>query len=363
MKKLFYNINSFFNRKLELNENLIGQLKNEKLNILDIGASGSYHVNKFNIFFSKYPNVSTIIKFDEINRIEQSVSDKVYDDYLWSENTSMNFYTTYNKVSSSFYKPNQKNLQDFVNFTDHVVIDEQKKKLKKLDDIEFDFNFDFIKIDAEGSEFEILKGAEKSIKKNLGFEIEQQFIERFENSPSYQIISEHIDKLGYEVFLMNTESWKKKNSYTNINTNLKLVWADFLYFLKYENFKNLVLEHKNREIIIIKQIILFLMYNLHNEAKSLIDKLLKDDLISINFYDDLKKFLLLNLESNTKIILNSFLQLLFSILILFIGIFISRYRANSLNYFNKCFRNFFHLISKLTRFKGEKNSVTHDLNF
>ena len=44
-----------------------------------------------------------------------------------------------------------------------------------------------------------------------------------------------------------------------------------------------MLEHKNREIIIIKQIILFLMYNLHNEAKSLIDKLLKDDLISINF--------------------------------------------------------------------------------
>ena len=51
-----------------------------------------------------------------------------------------------------------------------------KKKLKKLDDIEFDFNFDFIKIDAEGSEFEILKGAEKSIKKSLDLKLNNSLL-------------------------------------------------------------------------------------------------------------------------------------------------------------------------------------------
>ena len=75
------------------------------------------------------------------------------------------------------------------------------------------------------------------------------------------------------------------------------------------------------------------------------------------------KLIKANLASNTKIISFSLFQLIFSIPILLIGIFYSRYRINSFNYFNKCFRNFFYLISKITRFKGEKNSVTHDLNF
>lgn len=363
MKKLFYSINNFFNQKLKLTDTHLAKLINEKITILDVGASGSYHVNKFNNFFSSYSKVSTIIKFDEISRIEQSISDKVYGDYLGATNTSQNFYTTYNKVSSSFFKPHQKNLQDYVNFTDHVVIDEQKKELKKLDDIKFDLSFDFAKIDAEGSEYEILKGAENSFKNILGFEIEQQFIERYENSPSYEVISTYLDKLGYEVFLVNSESWKKKLSYTNINTNLKLVWADFLYFLKYEKFRNLITENSNKEIIILKQLILFLMYNLHHEAKSLIDNLLKDNLINTDFYNELNKLIKVNLTSNTKIILFSLFQLIFSILILLIGIFYSRYRIGSFNYFNKCFRNFFYLISKITRFKGEKNSITHDLNF
>lgn len=363
MKKLFYIINNFFNQKLKLPDIYLAKLINEKMNILDVGASGSYHVNKFNNFFSSYSNISTIVKFDEISRIEQSMNDKVYGDFLWSANVSQSFYTTNNTVSSSFYKPHQKNLQSFINFTDHVVVNKQKKECRKLDDIKFDLSFDFAKIDAEGSEYEILKGAENSLKNILGFEIEQQFIERYENAPSYEVISAYLEKLGYEVFLVNSESWKKKLSYTNINTNLKLVWADFLYFLKYEKFKNLITEHNNKEIIILKQLILFLMYNLHHEAKSLLDNLFKDGLINNDLYDELNKLIKTNLSSNIKIILFSLSQLIFSIPILIMGIFYSRYRINSFNYFNKCFRNFFYLISKLTRFKGKKNSVTHDLNF
>lgn len=363
MKKLFYSINNLFNQKIKLDNTSLAKLINHKIVILDIGASGSYHVNKFNNFFAKYENISIVVKFDEITRIGQSNDDKVYGDFLWSENTSQKFYITYNKVSSSFFKPNQKNLQDFINFTDHVVIDEQTKDLKRLDDIKFDLFFDFIKIDAEGSEYEILKGGENTIQKSLGFEIEQQFIERYQNSPKYQVISEHLEKLGFEVYLINSESWKKKMSYTNVNTNLKLVWADFLYFLKYDKFKNLLTNNKDKEIIILKQIVLFSMYNLHHESKLLTDKLLKDNLIDVNFHNELNELIKLNLSSNLKIILYSFLQLLFSILILFVGVFFSKYRSNSFTYFNKCFRNFFFLLSKITRFKGEKNSVTHDLNF
>ena len=208
MKKIFYKINNFFLNKLKISYNLSKKLGDEKLCILDVGASGYYYVNKFNYFFSNL-KISKVIKFDEKNKIFHNESDENYDNFLWSEDTTKNFYVTANKVSSSLFIPNHNKLKDFLNFENHIVVEKKEVKLKKLDNFNFGSTVDFVKIDAEGSELEILKGGKIKLNDSLGFEVEQQYLERFISSPNFFEVSKYFYDLGYELFVINNNLEKK----------------------------------------------------------------------------------------------------------------------------------------------------------
>ena len=361
MKKIFYSINKFFLNKLKINQIFSKELNQDKINILDIGASGNFNINKFNNFFS-HLNIAKIIKFDEESKIVKDKNDIIYDKFLWSEDTTKKFYITNNHVSSSFYKPNTEILKDFANFTDHVIIEEKDEKVNKLDNFDFDMEINFVKIDAEGAELEILKGGKNILKNCFGFEIEQQFISRFVDSPKYFEVSRYLDELGYELMILNTESWKKKIEYSNIRSNVRLVWADFIYFLPYKSLIKIINNSPNSQIIILKYLSLLLLYNLHDEAKSTIDKLLLDKVINNEFHTELKDFIKHNLDTNFKLTFIDFIQFLFSLFIVTAGLFSSKYRTNSIKYFKQSLRKFLLSLSKIFRFKGEKNSITHDLN-
>lgn len=363
MKKIFYLINKFFFNKLKINQIFLKEFNQDRICILDIGASGNSNVNKFNIFFSHSSgNIAKIIKFDDENKIIKDKNDIVYDNFLWSEDKTKKFYITNNQVSSSFYRPNKEVLKDFLNFTDHVVLEEKDKKVNKLDNNNFNLEINFAKIDAEGAELEVLKGGKNILKNCYGFEIEQQFISRFIDSPKFFEVSKYLDELGYELLVLNTESWKKNTRYSNIRTNIKLVWSDFIYFLSYKSLIKIINNNSNPKIILLKYLSLLLLYQLHDEAKSTIDKLLLDKVINHELHTELKDFIKSNLDSNIKLISIDFIQFLFSLFTLIIGMFSSKYRSNSIKYFKQSIRKLLLSFSKIFRFKGEKNSITHDLN-
>ena len=77
-------------------------------------------------------------------------------------------------------------------------------KMKKLDDIKIDNKIGFIKIDVEGHELEVIKGAKKYIEKHkpvLLVEIEK----RHTNKPVDETIN-YINKLGYECFYVKNNN-------------------------------------------------------------------------------------------------------------------------------------------------------------
>ena len=107
---------------------------------------------------------------------------------------------------------------------------------------------------------------------------------------------------------------------------------------------------------------MLLLYNLHDEAKFIINKLLNDNIISNDLHAELDKFINLNLDSSVKIICLDILQLFFSFIIFIFGIFIPKYRTKCISYFYFNLRKLFYSFSNFFRFKGLNKSITHDLN-
>ena len=72
---------------------------------------------------------------------------------------------------------------------------------------------DFIKLDVQGSEMDVLKGAEKTLQRGVEFIlIETQLIEYNKGAPMFLTLVNYMDSIGYEVFdiwEMHYQPWAK----------------------------------------------------------------------------------------------------------------------------------------------------------
>ena len=84
---------------------------------------------------------------------------------LWNIDTEKTLYITNHPFCSSLFKPNEayKNY-DFPNFIQRTINKTETVKVTTLDSM--DVQPDFIKIDTQGSEYEILEGAKNTIEKH-----------------------------------------------------------------------------------------------------------------------------------------------------------------------------------------------------
>ena len=139
--------------------------------------------NFFNIFLFE-PDQRAITSY--VSSKDKNLNLKIFDKGLWKNKTKKYFYQFSNQASSSFFEPNLKKLSSYnlgINLY-HV----EKKILSEvdcLDSLLFNYNVDFIKLDTEGADYEILLGAKKSLDQCLGIVVESQFFERYLNTKSF----------------------------------------------------------------------------------------------------------------------------------------------------------------------------------
>ncbi len=358
IKNLFHNIDKIFLKKISLTMILEQMLINNKLSILDIGAVGISEKNKFNYSINK--NFTKIYKVDDNLNKSNNNKDIYINDLFWSEEKKMDFNITKNLVSSSLYKPNDKILKNFINYDQHSIISVKSVATKKIENEKKIDNFDFLKIDAEGAELEILKGCGDKINDVIGVEIECQFIERYVESPLFDEVHSFLKNKGFELYLINSENWIRNKNYTNSLSNHKVIWADFVYFKKIEHIERLISLKKDANILE-KIIILLVMYRFYDEAIFLLNEMYNKSLLSENLKKDLSSFISANKDSNIKIFFKSLLHLFFSILTLVITFFIRNYRKQGIIFFKQSFRKFFYVLGDLFKVGDEDVNVTKDL--
>ena len=191
--------------KSDDHKNLVSKLlATNKLVALDVGAQGGFFnasifPKRYNSFFD--PIVVEPIESEAKKLMQQNY--KVISKGLWSTNCNKKLYVLGKRPgSSSMFKPS-KNGYDLYNFKkkDFPIFDISqeisvecvtiKDSLKELNTS----YLDFLKIDTQGSELEILKGLGEY--RPLVMKIEVQVVAMYENVPNWSELLNYLYKINY----------------------------------------------------------------------------------------------------------------------------------------------------------------------
>ena len=234
--------------KSENYSNLVSKLLlNEKIVTLDVGAQGGFNENifpkKYNDFFS--PIMVEPIK-DEADKLRKE-NYKVISKGLWSNNCVKKLYIMKKRLgSSSLYKPNKDayalydlKKKNYPSFEVSNEIDIECTTIKEsLNNLNIK-KLDFLKIDTQGAEIEILKGLGNYLP--LLLKIEVQIVPMYENIPDWSELINHLYKLNYM-----TCEWEEIGNHATHSP----VEMDMLFIPNYLNHagKELIMSRKNKFI-------------------------------------------------------------------------------------------------------------------
>ena len=234
------------NNAYDFQNNIEVLLENKKLIGLDVGAQGGFNSDKY--FPKKYNKYFESILVDPLkNSFNGEESKFTINKGLWSSRGERKLYILNKRPqSSSMYEPNRDSLEiyDFKE-KDFHLFDVSKTEMVECDTLssslkELNINtLDYLKIDTQGAELEILKGLESF--RPLIIKCEVQIFPMYKKEPCWTEVTELLYKLGYIV-----SDWKKIGSHsTRAPVEMDMIFIpNFLI----ESGKKLIFE-KKREFI------------------------------------------------------------------------------------------------------------------
>ena len=94
---------------------------------------------------------------------------------------------------------------------------------------------DFIKLDVQGAELPILRGAEEFLRRCVvGLEIEVEFLPLYHGQPLFGDVDAYVQSLGFELFELRPTQWSYVDGEGG-QTRGQLAFADALYFRSFES--------------------------------------------------------------------------------------------------------------------------------
>ena len=267
------------------NKFMISDLINNKtpLVICDVGASPvdptlfiDELFKKVNCFLYGFePNEN---EFKKLNSSDK----KKYFNYAVGNGQNETLNICHAPGMSSILEPDFEYLKLFHGFSEWAkVIKKVKVQTKKLDDINFDKKIDFLKIDVQGYEYEVIKNGNNIIKDCLIVQLETSPIPLYKNEKSFAQVCLQLENLGFQLHSfnkMNTRCFKpfilQNNVYLGLNHLFQL---DCVFIKKLNLLDNLDLEQLKKIALIL--FYSFKSYDLVDYIISKISKLEKNEII------------------------------------------------------------------------------------
>ena len=208
---------------------------------------------------------------------------RIYYTALWNEKRSIDFFVTKADRLCSCLAPNRKVLDEFPETERFDVLRKIVLPANTLDNVLINStdegvgitNPDFIKLDTQGTELNILKGMNDTLNRSVfGVEIEVEFIEMYLGQPLFYKVDEFMQSKGFQLFDMNKLYWRRKTG-LGFDENMRgqIIHADALYFRKPDIYMDILkssgVELKAR---LLKAVAIALFFGYSDYAICLIDK-------------------------------------------------------------------------------------------
>ena len=207
--------------------------KGAQITAIDGGATGSKMYEEFDgwpndrwLVVGFDPSDSAVLDSDQNSNLEMhrvALSDRV--------GTSL-LYETRIGGASSFFAPNKEYLKDWSKFhSDGLeVVDTHEVETVTLDSLfEGDTRtIDYIKLNVQGAELAILKGASSHLNSTMGIQLEVSFVDHYSNTPGFGDIDRFMRTNGFILFdIRKTNHVQRKRRRTASATNFGPRTADF----------------------------------------------------------------------------------------------------------------------------------------
>jgi FkbM family methyltransferase len=243
----------------------------DSIGLIDVGAAGDVEprwkkIEHFIEYFGFEPDARSLSELE--NKANNLKRRKLFDTALWDHEESIDFNLCVKPQVSSHFTPNFDWLDNFP--------DKQRFDIKKqlslecipLDNLDIEPS-DFIKIDVQGGELSVLKGAANTLNKILGAEVEVEFLQIYQGQPLFGEICDFMSSFGFEfIDFTNICRWER-NRFNDFGQS---VFGDGL-FLKPPEY---VLENHNDINCLSAYLKILLLY----KRFDLIDVLLEGMLLS-----------------------------------------------------------------------------------
>lgn len=176
---------------------------------------------------------------------EASRPDKVrrtYLPYYIGDGSRRKFYLTNSGYTSSLYKPNEELLKHFEWILDVTqVVKTEEVQTTRLDDIPELGEVDFLKMDVQGAELDVIRGAEKTLRNVTVIQTEVEYIPMYENQPLFSDVDIALREHGFWLHGMTTNAGAclKPFSARFYRPYTQVLWCDYVYTKNFMRLESL----------------------------------------------------------------------------------------------------------------------------
>jgi FkbM family methyltransferase len=185
-------------------------------------------------------------------------------------------YLTHGEFASSLYRPNASVLKDYATWPWHESAGETKIPVDTLNHAlaaHKDWWPDFIKVDVEGADLDVLKGATDCLPGAFGVQVEVAFVDRNVGAPLQPEIDGWLRAAGFIPQQVIREHWIRNNGIYGATSRPQIIWADVVY-VRDRSWSLARLEQAastDRAAILTKMIAVLLAYGAHDYAMELVE--------------------------------------------------------------------------------------------
>ena len=247
--------------------------------LVDVGSMGGVEAK-----WDNFGDDIKVIGFEpderEFSKLISSPNRSFLNFALSNKSEDLKLYISCEPGKTSTYRPNIKELNSFPRAKRFETVNEvliPASRVRRMDNILHEhevFDVDFLKMDTQGSELQILKGSEDYLQGSiLGVKVEVEFLEIYKGQPLFADVDSYMRVNGYQLMDLKRTYWKR-NDHTSFIGKGQLVFGDALYFKTSEVFFDML---KNTDVSYaqsktIKFIAACLVYGMRDYAVLLINQ-------------------------------------------------------------------------------------------